>query len=1115
MGLAFASFKPRGDCDRHATLSKNGGALCAVLLGCLLPAAVTAAGLSSEGNTDGVLTWQLGRIEPGQSTVRTVLFAYADSLEQLTAVLEAAKRKARGLGGEALSGGRTEADIGWLRNATTSFGLEPTGSFSAVGNGPALSGHLYQFNWYIRYNDGTEKTAGVPIWSDARRRRGRNRDELENMRVVSALSGDNNQAAATLETTDRKLHVIVRAMVLEGAAAAVAFTLANTALDTVEEVELSVLVNIDAGPRSTRLDYSVVDSSLGGIVTINPLNDRHGVFAGQEPPTRGYCGKWPSEDRLRDGKGIPFKAWQQFAGLSNETRRRLIRGHYMPATLLEPNEPPTKTLSTAEAEKLLEADWLYQAGGSPSRDRIADEVKWARELARRLQRGPRTRELSAELAELERLSEQLELTSREVNRTRQVYLAVRRVKRMIMFSNPAIDFGSVLFIDNPYPLGSEWPHEVSHRNGRFAVAGGRLLILQGLHPGGKLQKLAPERPGSFWRPDVSFDAKKVLFCYKAHDEQSFHLYEINIDGTGLRQLTLGPYDDLDPIYLPDGHIIFSTTRSNTYLRCGPYMYTYVLARCDADGGNIYIISRGNESEWLPTLLEDGRVIYSRWEYTDKALWRVQSLWTTNPDGTNTSVFWGNQSIWPDHVAEPRPIPGDGRVMFTGTAHHNWFSGSIGIINQKHGFNFPKGLTKVTAEVPWPECGKPPRDPVETPSYHASGYYTAYKTPYPLSGEDFLVSARVGGKFDDRTRDNKFKLYLMDIYGNRELIYEGEYNIWHAIPVRPRQAPPTIPDRVAWPGTGKNRGPVAPGVLFSGDVYQGVPDLPRGIVRHLRVIQADHKTYSTWFKTDRHSGPGVSVIQEDSVKRILGTAPVAEDGSVAFKLPAGKAVYFQLLNEDYRALQTMRSFTGVMPGETRGCVGCHEMHSTAPPGRTGTALRAPRAELTAPPWGNESIGFDRFVQPVLDKYCGNCHQGDGPGRKELDMTPRPGDRWCYTEPYLTLVGKVSMARSGPKDSIAGAMLCENFTTNDPNSLATFRPMRYLSCTSRLIQNASSGDHHGVKVDPHSLRRLIAWVDTNCPFRGEEEIRQMPDPDFPGIEFLPVRPRLASAPVVERP
>ncbi|MHC4346571.1 MAG: TolB family protein, partial [Planctomycetota bacterium] len=664
MGLAFANCKPRGGCDRHATRSKNAGVLCAVLLGCLLPTAVIG-GVSSEGNTDGVLTWHLGRIEPGQSTVRTVLFAYADSLEELTSVVEAAKRKAEGLGGEARVDGRIEAEIAWLRNDTTSFGLEPTGSFSAVGHGPALSRQLHQFNWYIRYNDGTEKTAGVPIWSGARRREGRKRDELENMRVVSALSGDNNQAAATLETTDRKLNVTVRAMVLKGPAAAVEFTLANTAQDAIDQVELSILVNIDAGPRSTRLDCSVVDSSLGGILTINPLNNRHVAFVGQEPLTRGYCGQWPSQERLRYGKGIPFETWQPFAGLSNETRRRLIRGHYMPATLLEPNEPPTKTLSTVEAKRLIEADWLGQAGDNLSAERIADEIRWARELAQRLRRDPRTRELSAELAELERLSKQLESSPREDDRTRQLYLGVRRVKRIIMLSNPAIDFDSILFIDNPYPLGSEWPHEVSHRNGRFAVAGGRLLILRGLHPGGKVEKLAPEKPGSFWRPDISFDAKTVLFCYKAHDEQSFDLYEVNIDGTGLRRLTSGPYDDLDPIYLPDGHIIFSTTRSNTYLRCGPYMYTYVLARCDSDGGNIYLISRGNESEWLPTLLEDGRVIYSRWEYTDKALWRVQSLWTVNPDGTNTSAFWGNQSIWPDHVAEARPIPGDGRVMFTG------------------------------------------------------------------------------------------------------------------------------------------------------------------------------------------------------------------------------------------------------------------------------------------------------------------------------------------------------------------------------------------------------------------------------------------------------------------
>ena len=144
----------------------------------------------------------------------------------------------------------------------------------------------------------------------------------------------------------------------------------------------------------------------------------------------------------------------------------------------------------------------------------------------------------------------------------------------------------------------------------------------GLTPARRLAPLGPEKPGSYWRPDVSFDGQRALFCYKAHDEQSFHLYEIRLDGTDLRQLTRGDYDDIDPIYLPDGHILFTTTRGNTYVRCGPYIYSYILARCDADGGNIYLISQNSEPDFVPSLMGDGRVIYSRWEYTDKSVFRA-------------------------------------------------------------------------------------------------------------------------------------------------------------------------------------------------------------------------------------------------------------------------------------------------------------------------------------------------------------------------------------------------------------------------------------------------------------------------------------------------------------
>ncbi|NLX99034.1 MAG: hypothetical protein GXY83_23060 [Rhodopirellula sp.] len=699
---------------------------------------------------------------------------------------------------------------------------------------------------------------------------------------------------------------------------------------------------------------------------------------------------------------------------------------------------------------------------------------------------------------------------------KDAYFAVRRVKRRIALSNPVVDFSKLLFIDQPYPRGRvNDTHESIHRMGITATPGGRLLVLDGLHPGGDVRLLAPkEKPGSFWRPSLSFDAKRVLYCFKAHDEKAFHLYEMNLDGTTLRQLTESDYDDIDPIYLPDGHILFTTTRGNSHVRCGPFIYSYILARCDADGGNIYLISYNGEPDFVPSLLHDGRVIYSRWEYSDKPLWRLQKLWTTNPDGTGTAHFWGNQSVWPDHLSEPQPIPGSRRVMFSGVGHHDWWSGSIGIIDPDQGRDFPHGLTKVTADLRWPECSLPPVDPIEAADYHSAGRFTGYKTALPLSEEDFLVSARGEG--------GKFRLYLMDVYGNRELIYEGIHNVWHAVPIKPRPAPPQPPHRVVWPGTGEDRKPVEPGVFFSPDVYQGAPELPRGAVKYLRVFQLDYKTYTTWKKTYRHSGPAVSIVQEEGVKRILSEVPVETDGSVHFVAPAGRSLFFQLLDSDRRCVQTMRSFSGLMPGERRGCVGCHELHSTSPPTEQhgGLALRRAPTELSPPSWGTESIGYERFAQPVLDRYCLKCHNGDAAKFDEPDLRLRPG-HGPFPEPYLTLVGQAAWHYSVPADrpgcGIAGVIPVESMdpTMNDPKALTTLRPMQYLSGASRLIELAGSGKHYDVKVDPESLHRLIAWVDSCGVYLGEEEVRALGDPDFPGIERLPIRPRVATAPVIERP
>jgi hypothetical protein len=452
-------------------------------------------------------------------------------------------------------------------------------------------------------------------------------------------------------------------------------------------------------------------------------------------------------------------------------------------------------------------------------------------------------------------------------------------------------------------------------------------------------------------------------------------------------------------------------------------------------------------------------------------------------------------------------------MFTGSAHHDWFAGSVGIIDPYEGLNFPHGLTKVTADVAWPECGNGPVDPIESPNYHPSGRYDAYYAPYPLGEQDFLVSAR---------RNGKFVLLLMDTDGNRELVYEGTHHILHAMPLTARARPDVMPDAVDWP-TEENRLTPRDGVIYSADVYQGAPTELRGKVKFLRVLSIDHKTYTYWHKRPYLStGPVVSGVQSEGVKRVLGTVPVAEDGSASFYAPSGKPLHFQLLDEQHRALHTMRSFVNVMPGEHRGCLGCHELHSTAPQmRRPSTAVQGKPLRITPPPWKDVTISYPRYVRPILDKYCGKCHQGDGKGRKVFDQTPRPGFLG-FDETYWTLTGRPSWGRpyKQPKNpppgwGYADTIMVEAFGRTDPTAYQTPKPMTRLSYKSRLIELASSGKHHEVQIQGEDLLRLKLWVDTMCPYRGDEEVRAIPDPVFPGVDWLAIRPRIKTAPRIVRP
>ena len=783
-----------------------------------------------------------------------------------------------------------------------------------------------------------------------------------------------------------------------------------------------------------------------------------------------------------------------------------------------PITPETRTLTADEATAVIQQDWLYQAG-KPNKHHLTKEIKQTRDLAERI--GVNFDKELAELAELDKAP------PKDHTAVKERYFKIREIKRRIMFKNPVVDFSKLVFVDMPFPAGHERDHETKHRLGYMAVPGARLQILDGLSPAGELKQLMPQKPlhGAFWRPDVSWDGKKILFCYQPHNEKSYHIYEINADGTGLRQITKGPYDDLDPIYLPDGkHIMFSSTRGHTYVRCMPPTSAYILTRCDLDGNNIYILSRNNEPDYLPTVMNDGRVVYTRWEYTDKPLWRAQGLWTVNPDGTQVNTLWGNQSVWPDLLKDARSIPGSQKIMFVGAGHHQWFDGAVGIIDPNKGFNYPDGLTKVTPDVGWAEVGNGPVHNVESSNYHRSGNYKAYYSPYPLSEKDFLVSARR----NDRSgkMGNKFVLYLMDVDGNRELIYEGHHNIFHAMPVKARKKPPVRPDLVKWPTKEERLNPKN-GLIFSNNVYEGMPEEVKGKVKYMRILSIDAKTYTYWHKRPQLStGPVVSLVQSEGVKRILGTVPVEKDGSVSFNAPSGLPLHFQLLDEKFRALQTMRSFTGVMPGERRGCVGCHESRSSAPQTdlRSIATTRKP-SDITPPPWKDLTVSWDRYVRPVLDKHCAECHQGDGKARKTLDLTARKG----WDPAYLLFIGRPSWgsayrkpANPPPGFGIADIIMVEGYNKTDPEAYKTPPPMTKLSYKSRLVDiimgnhpPGKDGNVPKVEADEESRRRIIAWVDAMAPYRGDEEVRAIDDPVFEGIDWLSIRPRVKTAPVIVRP
>ena len=680
---------------------------------------------------------------------------------------------------------------------------------------------------------------------------------------------------------------------------------------------------------------------------------------------------------------------------------------------------------------------------------------------------------------------------------RKLYLRIRRLRREMVLLHPLLDFKRLVINKRPPP--NNHAHQCEQYLGRNSAAGPGLVILDSWKNKpqatvlleGKLPK------GSVLHPDLSFDAKRVLFSFCDHTvvkndkvtiptqpgrarrgynnerygRRRFFIYEATIDGKKIRQLTGTPSDpmktaynrrtvlveDLDPCYLPDGSFVFSSTRNQNFGRChgGVYKPAFLLYRANADGSRIRQISFAEANEWDPSVLPDGRIIYTRWDYINRHNTWFQSLWVTKPDGTATAHYYGNYTKNPCVIAETRSIPGSRKVVATAAAHHFMTGGSIILVDPQKGQDGPDPLTRVTPEVKFPE----------TEGWGGKGCFT---TPYPLSEELFLVAYSPESiNYGVRPSDAAFGIYLIDTLGGRELIYrDPKVSCFAPIPLRPRPAPPTIPSVLPAPGEAPPTG-----TCTVQDIYQSTQPIPKGSISYLRINKIHDQPTAKFTLRSR--------ARQEVVKSVIGVVPVNKDGSVAFTVPSDTGFQLQALDKNGMAVMTMRSLMYVRSGETASCVGCHEQRTSTPP----HAPKLPKNQTVhtptfpAGPRYEGGFSFMRTVQPVLDRHCIKCHGLSDKPPKGLN--------------YLSGKSYVSLTRA--KGMVAIAL------TNKEAFYS--KPKDYFAHAGKLAPMLIKG-HSKLKLPKESLERIITWLDLNAQQYGDYSFNRLENrtPDGKGEKAL---------------
>ena len=709
-----------------------------------------------------------------------------------------------------------------------------------------------------------------------------------------------------------------------------------------------------------------------------------------------------------------------------------------------------------------------------------------------------------QLADLQRQCAATAVT--DTGARRALFDAACVLRRRIAMANPLLNFDRILFIKRHRAL---YNHMCDQFYGLAARPGGGLYVLEqpfGDHPvvrdvlanavveNGRLQGQplsgGPTTPppvaydgeghrsgtesggGTFLSPSLSYDGRTILFAYvenrgdpqhrwhtdptRGHwaEGRCYHVFRVNADGRGLRQLTDGTWNDFDPCWLPNGRVAFISERRGGYLRCGRVCPLYDLYDMAADGSGINALSFHESNEWNPGVTHDGRIIYTRWDYVDRHGCTAHGPWITTLNGADARSVHGNfapRPVRPDMEVQVHAIPDSHKYAALAAPHHGQAYGSLIILDPRIPDDDAMGPVKrLTPEVDFPE---------------SQGGGEVYGSPYPLS-EDYHLCVYDAGMQVSEARGGRgcYGIYLVDSFGNKELLYrDPEIACLSPIPLRPKPVPAV--SNLALPA----RDAGAEAVMAVINVYDSVQPWPAQMkIKDLRIYQLLPMSAPSGqppHETGRRlAEAGDSVVP---CRRVLGTVPVEADGSAYFVVPACREVFFQALDEQGLAVQSMRSATYARSGERLVCQGCHEPRNRTPVNGKPPPLAFKRAPSRPRPEGDGSnpFSYPLLVQPVLERQCVACHEQHKGKAPNLKKDPQ-ANKWYASYNSLSPYAYTSYGAGGD--------------WNDPRFYRT-TPGQFGARVTRLYALLKKG-HHDVKLSAEDLHCLTLWLDSASMFYG---------------------------------